>query len=118
MLAETDLDWALARSFLMALCACDCTSRADRVTTTDATISAKWRVSFADEESEVARVLASLATVERKSDRSCVVQRERGAVPTPFEGDLVPSEVASNSCSVSDSEQLLLEASVACLMAM
>jgi len=50
MLAETDFDSALVRSFLRALRACDCTSRADRVTTTEATISARWRVLFAGEE--------------------------------------------------------------------
>jgi len=65
----------------------------------------------------VARVLVSVATVARKSDRSCVVQRECGAVLTGLRGDLVPSEVASDSCSVSDSEQLLLAACVACVMA-
>ena len=59
-------------------------------------------------------MLASVAMAATKSDRSCVVQCERGAVPTRLGGDLVPSEEAS---SVSDSEQLLLAACVACVMA-
>jgi len=62
-------------------------------------------------------VLASVCRVARKSDRSCVVQRERGAVPTLLGRELVPSG-ASDSFSVSDSEQLSLLASCgACAMA-
>jgi hypothetical protein len=109
MRAETLADLALARSLLMALRACDCTSRADRVATTKATVSATLRASCVEDEWEV----SSAAKVSRKSDRSCVVQRERGADPAPIGAELVPSKVASDCCSVSDSEQLVLASSVA-----
>ena len=114
MLAETDLDSALVRSFRRALRACACTSIGDRVATMKETVSAKLR--DADAEWEVSRVSASVDTVARKSDRSCVVQRECGAVPTRLGAELVPSE-ASDSCSESDSEQQLLASCVACGMA-
>ena len=60
--------------------------------------------------------MASVARVAVKSDRSRVVQRERGAVPTRLGRELVPSD-ASDSFSVPDSEQLLLASCVAWAMA-
>jgi len=45
-------------------------------------------------------VWANAARVARKSGRSCVVQRERGAVPTRVGRERVPSD-ASDSFSAS-----------------
>ena len=54
--------------------------------------------------------------VSRKIETSCVVQPGWGADLAPVGDELVPSKKASDCCSVSDSQQLVLASSDAWVM--